>query len=140
MSTQFLSEDNRAKVRLYLGYPGLAQRQTLTAGVPFTTPTGLLLEEAMRQILDLPTLELLNELIEDIDCSRQQIKAAKKRLKVSKVAYEIEMNQRELDKLWLEDYRLCRQLADQLACPIIRHATGRSDVYTSNMTIPIVGA
>lgn len=129
MTTESLSEKQIIKVKRYLGYPTLAHRFNLYANVPLAVPTALLLEKHVRAIDGEFALEEITDLIDDIDCSRQAIKAAKKRAGITEVAYSVKFNNAEVLILWEEDYKLCLQLADLLYVPVYKHPTGRGLYY-----------
>lgn len=129
MTVESLSDENIIKVKRYLGYPTLANRFNLYASVPLTVPTALLLERHVRAIDGLYALSEIEDLIEEIECSRKLIKAASKRAGVSEVAYSVKFNNRELSILWEEDYKIVEQLADLIFVPIYKHPTGRGLYY-----------
>lgn len=119
-----LTQEERAKTRYYLGYPNLESRYILSLGLPMTYPTALLLEENMRSVLDTFSYTIMQGIIAKLDISRCKISAAQDRLAVTEIAYAVKINNKEINQLWREDYRLCQQLARLLAVPIYSHPWG----------------
>lgn len=119
-----LTQEERAKVRFYLGYPNLEARHLYGSGYLLVAPTGLVLENNMRSIVDTFAIELIRDLLDQVETSRANITKALKRLKFQEIAYTIKANPYEVQQLWEEDYKLCRQLAQQLGSPIIQHPSG----------------
>lgn len=119
-----LSEEHKAKVRQYLAYPYLADKRALYADQLITIPQNELLEKAMDSIFTEETKQVIIEIIENIDCIREQIKAARKRLSMKNIAYVGEMNNHEIAILWNEDLGYCKELANQLQVPLYWHRNG----------------
>lgn len=126
-----LTQEERAKTRYYLGYPSLENRSILSLGLPMTYPTALLLEENMRSVLDTFTYTIVQGIIAKLDASRCKINAAQDRLSVTEIAYAVKINNKEINQLWQEDYRLCQQLARLLAAPIYSHPWGAPECAQS---------
>lgn len=127
MTAIALTQEERAKTRYYLGYPNLESRNTTSLGLPIVYRTALLLEENMRSILDTFSYTIVQGLLADLAISRCKISAAKDRLSVTEIAYAVKINNKEINQLWQEDYRLCQQLARLLAAPIYSHPWGPAE-------------
>ena len=132
---QPLDQEQRAKVRFFLGYPNLETRYTINSCIPLVNYTALALEENMRSILDVPSLMIITNIINQIECLRNNINSARSRLKAVKLHGAVDLNNREIDQLWVEDYRLCEQLSELLAIPIYRHPA----INNSSNTIRVIG-
>lgn len=126
----FLTQTQRAKVRFFLGYPNLETRFTINSGIPMANYTALALEENMRSILDAESLLIITNVIDQIECLRNNINTARSRLKATKIYGAVDINNLEIDQLWVEDYRLCEQLSSLLAIPIYKHPA-MDDGYSS---------
>ena len=114
--TFFLDQATRAKVRHYLGYPGLAIRYMIDTGIPQANETALVLEEHMRNVLDQESLDIIIDIVCKLDKSRCRIEDAGDRLKLSAID-DIKYNHDEIASLWREDDRLVRQLSITMNVP-----------------------
>lgn len=124
-----LTQEQRAKTRYYLGYFNLEQRSIVDMGIPMLVGQQGILENNMRSILDTFSMTLITNLLDEIECSRANIVAAKQRLKASEVANTVKMNAYEIGQLWQEDLKLCLQLAQLLASPLYWHPSGAGVGY-----------
>ena len=120
-----LSDDYKAKVRQYLGYFNLINRYSLVWNIPVVFSQQQILETNMEQFPSEFAMAIVTDLVDEIDCSREMIKAARKRFKVSEVPGAVVFNEYEVSMLWQEDYKLCEQLAQLLVTPLYYHPTGR---------------
>lgn len=120
-----LTQQERSKVRRYLGYFNLEKRYVLSANQPLAVPQQETLEQNMRNILDEFSIEQVREIITEIEEIRCQIKEARRRIKVSKIANTLTTNKYELTMLWDQDWKFVYQLSRLLAVPVYSHPTGR---------------
>ena len=135
-----LNDEEKSKTRQYLGYFNLQIRSVIYANQVQAVPQQEILEQNMQQILDETSLKTIQDIIEEIDCLRCEIKNARKRLRVSEVAYSAKMNPYEISMLWQEDFKLCNQLAHLLAVPLYWHPSGRGISQTGGGGfIPLFG-
>lgn len=135
-----LTQEERSKVRRFLGYPNLETRYIISANQPLAVPGQEILEQNMRNILDSYSLTQVREVIEEIEEIRCQIKDARRRIKVEKIANTLTTNKYELSMLWDQDWKFVEQLARLLAVKVYSHPTGRgvADISGGGMNIRIV--
>lgn len=120
-----LTEQERAKVREYMGYSSLRSNLDPTifgASIPYGLSDNVaILERNTRNILDDDTYALVQELLSKIENSRSRIDQAASYLPVTRVEGAIQMNKNMMRDLWMYDKSLCDQLGTKLAVAVHWH-------------------
>lgn len=119
----------KAKVRKFLGFPGITSRHDLTSNVrPMASREGIALEKHLNDILDSDTYTLFQDFITKLDAIETKIVTAQgTSIAVDSVGKgEVVLNKKEVDRLWLEHYRWCEQLATLLGLEIRQHPLMKS--------------
>lgn len=111
-----LTEDEKARVRMHLGYFSLNSAPAIGLGLPRADQSLFLVEIAMNQIPD-TAIGLVRERIAILDNIEQRLVGAMDRMKAEKLG-EITLRADETDALEREFVRWATRLADLLACPL----------------------
>jgi hypothetical protein len=104
-----LTDDEKGKVREYLGYPQLEAATFYQLGTPRQARPAFVLEQNMLNLLPAGEVQV-RALLAKLANSRSEIEASLGRLKASKLG-PIELNGREMDQRKQHDTWLVRQLA-----------------------------
>lgn len=111
-----LSDVERAKVRLYLGYPSVGVAGAISMGLPTGHHGLFVVETSMNSVL--PEAEpLVRRQLKELDCILDQVSHARGDLRISSVD-EIVINPEQIGGLWDEYQRWAKMLSQTLAAPI----------------------
>lgn len=125
-----LSTAEKAKVRYYLGYPGVESMHTLNAySYPASSYWGIVLERNMNDVLDSDTYTLIQAIITKLTNLETSITNAQANLAVDSIGKgDVVLNKDNLKMLWKEHYIWCSKLAQQFYVPIKHHPCQPSQV------------
>lgn len=128
-----LTDEYKAKVRYYLGYPLLSSLGTVDYDLWLAAKSvSAVLEINMNQIADSFSMSIITGLVNDLDLLRLKITAAEGRgAKVESIGKgDIVLNKDEINRLWAQHYNKCKELAQTLMVEILSHPVYQSGVVT----------
>lgn len=111
-----LNEQEKARIRHFLGHPGISNTGAIHFGVPSKTEPAWILESNFENILEShePTIR---SILAQLECVEQQIGTARESLETNRVG-DIHFRGREaLDILWEERIRWTAMLSDAIGAP-----------------------
>lgn len=111
-----LSIQERARIRMHLGYPSTSMAASIVQGFPAFTQPMFLVEKGMDLLLD-EAVPLVRQRVAILDDIERQIDESRSRMRAEKVG-DITMRADEAQALRVEYIQQARMLADLLGCPI----------------------
>ncbi len=110
-----LSEALKARIRHFLGNPGLNASATVSLGVPLRTDMLFIVEANFDEILEShePTIR---HIVQELECIEGQISEARTQLTVARVGTTV-FREGGIDQLWREMLRWTARLADAMGSP-----------------------
>jgi hypothetical protein len=115
------SIQERAKIRMHLGYPSVSPVQSIGLGFPAYSQPLWLVEKGMDLLLD-EAVPLVRNRVQILDDIERQIDEARTRMRAERVG-DITMRADETSALRSEYMHQARQLADILGAPINMNAS-----------------
>jgi hypothetical protein len=119
MATLFSLQD-RARIRMHLGYPSVELAASVQLGLPSATQPLYLVENAMDLVLP-EAADQIRQTVEVMDSILAQLVDANRRLKamsVDEITLRTGTDPTEQDKLWEQYGNWATILSDQLGAPI----------------------
>lgn len=113
-----LNDEEKQKVRRYMGYLGTENAGTIALGIPQASQPLFIVESQMNRLL--PDAEpILREYLTELECIDSQIKQARtRRLKIARAGDVHFRGGEEMDLLYEEYDMWAARLSDLLAAPI----------------------
>lgn len=115
-----LSVQERARIRMHLGYPSVSANAAIALGFPAFTQPLFLVENGMDLLLD-EAIPLVRQRVAILDDIERQIDESRSRMRAEKVG-DITMRADEAQALRNEYIQQVRMLSDLLGCPMNMNA------------------
>jgi hypothetical protein len=130
-----LTEQEKARIRYHLGYPGTTDAASMTMGAPSSRQTSFLLESAMDRVLS-STEPTVRDLLAECEKCEKQLRDARPQLQVKSVGRtqlrEADPGKTVTDLMEAEHTRWSKRLGDTLGVPVYpwaaRHQGGRGSI------------
>lgn len=113
---QYLTPQEKVKIRAHMGYLNVAEAYTFVAGTPAGVETQFLIEGAMNRVLEdaLPEVRRIVQVLDTIEAQKvEDLEVA-----IVNSLGEININQNEQKQLDLEYEKWQARLSNLLGCPV----------------------